>query len=280
MFALTAPKPYRLASAPLAQAVVQLSFPLQARLSSLEGIAPIQDALAERYPVLVQHQLQSVQFQVTADGSPSAAVGSGSWYEFSSEDGHRVTVAPDQMTLSVGEDYGGVEEFGDRFRQLAGVLAEQIHAPRVDRMGVRYLTVATLPPGDGDEWLGWFRPELVGWPGVGLLTDDATVQLAVQQTVVISRPTGALAEFPADVQAVIRHGVVPPGSSVPGSPEVSIPDRAFLLDIDVFVVAQISCDPALLKRHFTALHGQIDRFFRWSLTEKGTHHFGLVEGES
>jgi uncharacterized protein (TIGR04255 family) len=88
---------------------------------------------------------------------------------------------------------------------------------------------------------------------------------------------GELSRFPADVQALIRHGVVPGGSLVPGSPDVPVIDRAFILDLDCYVETAMPCDSSQLSGHFLALHAQIDRFFRWSLTEEGSDFFGLEE---
>jgi uncharacterized protein (TIGR04255 family) len=84
--------------------------------------------------------------------------------------------------------------------------------------------------------------------------------------------------MPAEVQGIIRHGVAPAGSAVPGF-ETQLERDSFLLDLDLFVLGVQPFDPSALHEQFATLHGQIDRFFRWSLTDEGAEHFQLEEIE-
>jgi uncharacterized protein (TIGR04255 family) len=268
---------YQLTRAPLAQALAQVRYPLQARLGTLTGIASVQERLAARYPYLGQQQIQSVEVQFSPESAPAAAVGADVNFTFTSDDGHAIVVTPGSATLSAGAQYQGVEDFAERFRELLTVLEETSKMPRCERLGVRYLTVATTPPGDARAWTRWFRPELVGWAGTELLTADSTVTSAINQVTFSTRPLGELAKFPVDVQAVIRHGLVPGGSALPGIPPVSVDQESYVLDSDVFVVAPQKWNVDTLSEQFSALHGQIDRFFRWTLTATGEEFFGLEE---
>jgi uncharacterized protein (TIGR04255 family) len=278
VFALPEVGPYHLARAPLAQALVQARFPLQARLGTLEGIAAVQDQLAASYPYLAQQQVQSIELQFSPEGPSAAAVsGTGANFTFSADDGHAIVLAPDSATLTTGAGYVGIKDFSERFAQILSVLGQTAHVPRCDRLGVRYLTVAATPPGDRRAWTRWFRPEVVGWVGADTIDDTTVVSSAITQVSVTARPAGDLAGLPADVQALVRHGLVPAGSSVPGIPPVQVVQESFLVDLDMFVIAAQAWDVNSLTRQFEALHGQIDRFFRWSLTEPGGEFFGLEE---
>lgn len=278
MFTLPAAGRYRLTRAPLAQALAQVRFPLQARLGTLDGVAAVQDRLTARYPYLAQQQVQSIELQFGPQGTQAAAVsGAGANFTFSADDDHAIVLAPDSATLTAATGYEGVEDFGTRFGEMLTALGEAVQLPRCDRLGVRYLTVASLPPGDSRAWSRWFRPEVVGWVGADTIVDNADVNSAITQVSMSGRPIGDLAGLPAEVQAVVRHGLAPAASAVPGIPPVQVAQESFLMDLDMFVVAPQAWDVDSLTRQFEALHGQIDRFFRWSLTTSGAEFFGLEE---
>ena len=100
---------------------------------------------------------------------------------------------------------------------------------------------------------------------------------SITQTELIARPSGRLSDFPADVAALVRHGLIPEGSTVNGMPAVPVRARSFVIDADVFCAAAQPWDGGRLERQFSALHGQIDRFFRWTLTVDGERYFGYEE---
>jgi uncharacterized protein (TIGR04255 family) len=84
---------------------------------------------------------------------------------------------------------------------------------------------------------------------------------------------------PADVTARIRHGFVPAGTEVrlDASLMSTVEQNSYVIDIDIFVQAPQPFEPTALLAQFTALHSQIDTFFRWSLTEEGMQYFELEE---
>src|SRR6266568_3773089 len=100
---------YRLTRAPLAQALAQVRYPLQARLGTLAGIASVQERLAARYPYLGQQQIQSVEVQFSPESAPAAAVGADVNFTFTSDDGHAIVVTPGSATLTAGAQYQGME---------------------------------------------------------------------------------------------------------------------------------------------------------------------------
>jgi uncharacterized protein (TIGR04255 family) len=271
VFAVDPPGRYRLSDAPLVQALAQVRFPISARLATVEGIAPVQEGLRARYPYMAQHQQMSFEFgdRVTPD-----LRGGFSW-ELKDDAGWAVVIAPDSATLSVGSAYSGVEEFAERFEELVEVLVDVERVPRCDRLGVRYVSVAETAPGDEQAWRAWFRPDLIGWVGGEVLGDTAVLS-AINQVQLSTAASTRFEGAPA-VQALIRHGLVPAGSTIPGSPPITTVAVSYILDLDVSVEAPQAFAAGSLVGQFADLHGQIDGFFRWTLTPDGTAHFGLEE---
>ena len=64
MFRLAAAPRYRLARAPLNQAFVEVRYPVQAALATIEGVAPIQQQLGAIFPYLTQQQVQQVSMLI------------------------------------------------------------------------------------------------------------------------------------------------------------------------------------------------------------------------
>ena len=276
MFNLPSVDRYTLHRAPLAQALAQVRFPLQARLGSLEGIAVLQERLNPQYPYL--EQPPAVELQIAPGGAQAAISQTNRQYVFKGDDGHAVAVGPDVVTLTTDASYGGADDFKARFDDLLRILQEDVLIPRCNRIAAKYLTLAEVPPGEAQSWVEWFRPELLGWTGSTLLADDAHIVSAINQVQLRSRPQEAFAIFPGDVAGVVRHGLIPAGSLVDGIPPVQVASESYVIDVDLFCEFAQPWDRAHLSDQFSALHEQIDRFFRWTLTAAGESHFELEEG--
>ena len=133
-----------------------------------------------------------------------------------------------------------------------------------------------------DDGAGWslnlsadrFRPELTGWPATATVADGTHLVTTITQSQLTAPPTGELAGPEADIQAVVRHGLVPANTMVPGVLPRQPRGPAFLLDIDIFTEGPQEFEPDELTRQLTMLHDQIDRFFFWALTDEGATYFG------
>lgn len=278
MFNLPDATTYELGRAPLAQALAQVRYPVQARLASLDGIAPIQDRLGERYPYLEPEQTTTFQVQLGAPGAPQAAVNQGSTrFRFSDDAGFSVIIAPDMANLTAGANYQGSDDFKERFEELLGVLQDTLPMARCDRVAARYLNVAVLPLGDESAWSRWFRSEVTGWTGSGVVADGSRVQSALNQVQISAAPSGELAAFPGEVTALIRTGLVPGGSAIDGIPPVQVETPAYVIDLDLFTAQPQRWSHEDLTEQFGVLHNQIDRYFRWTLTPEGEAAFELKE---
>jgi uncharacterized protein (TIGR04255 family) len=209
-------------------------------------------------------------------GGPAAAEGqtSQSW-RFSDDVGWSLVLAADTATLQVGPQYGDFSEFSDRFRAVLDALAEGAGVTRADRLGVRYVNIAEVPPDSLDAWKTWFRAELTGWPSADAVAGSTRLLTTLTQTQLAAPAAGELAGPPADIQAIVRHGLIPPNTIIPGVLAGQPQRAAYLVDIDLFVDAPQAFDAGELARQLTLLHDQIDRFFYWSLADEGRSYFGL-----
>ncbi len=279
MFDLKNPGRYHLDRAPLAQAIVQVQFPLVAHLQTFEGIAPVQDGLREVFPYMQRQDVQKLSIAVGPGGvNQEVAAPSTSW-ELTDDIGSRLLIAPGAATLSAGAEYTGIADFVGRFQHVLKILAEVEGLRRSDRLGVRYVSIAIPSPDDPTAWKRWFRPELIGWVGSGLLAPSTRLISVVNQVSVAALPSGELESLPGEAQGLFRHAYVPAGTAVPGVQIEPITDDSYVLDFDLFVVTPQPFDPNSLMAQFGALHSQIDRFFRWTLTEVGEEFFGLTSTE-
>jgi uncharacterized protein (TIGR04255 family) len=276
MFELDAVARYRLARPPLVQAVGQVRYPILARLQTLEGIAPVQEALTTLFPYMQQQQQQQVSLIVGPGSQPVGGAQLTNSWVFNDDAGWVLTVAPDTATLQIGPQYGSFEEFEERFRSMLQALRD-VGLQRCDRLGLRYVDVAQVPPEDANAWRGWFRHELTGWSASDIVGDRTRVETSITQTQIAAPPIGHLAGPPVEIQAIIRHGYVPQNALLPGVLPAPLERPAFLIDVDLFVEGHQPFDAPELTRQLGIFHDQIDRFFRWSLSAEGEDYFGLEE---
>ncbi|MDP9375127.1 MAG: TIGR04255 family protein [Chloroflexota bacterium] len=279
MFEIARPCRYRLTDAPLAQALVQVRFPLVAHFQELSGIAGIQDHLSELLPYLQGQQVQQMTITLAPGTETPPPTMTTMVWRFTGDDQWTLALEPGAASLFVGDEYRGIEDFADRFFQVLSALYETRRVRRCDRLGLRYLNIVEPPPGDERAWARWFKQELIGWVGAGILGPNTRLHSSLAQTQISVPPVDSFAVAPADVQAMVRHGVLPAGTEIPlesGSPRM-VEQEAYVIDLDLFIQAPQRFDPETLIKQFQSLHAQIDAFFHWSLTEEGARNFGMGE---
>ncbi len=274
MFGLDPAPRYRLARPPLVQAFGQVKFSARAKLATMDGVAPVQDQLDSVFPYMSPQQVQQVALLLGPGGASTAGSPAAQVWQFDDGAGWSLNLSADTATLSVGPQYGEFNEFSHRFRAALAALADAVGVPRADRLGLRYVNIAEVPPGDGSAWRTWFRPELTGWPATDTVADGTQLVTTITQSQLTAPPTGELAGPAADIQALVRHGLVPANTMVPGVLPMQPRGSAFLLDIDIFTEGPQPFEPDELTRQLVMLHDQIDRFFFWALTGEGATYFG------
>lgn len=273
MFGLDRAPRYRLSKPPLVQAFAQVKFSARAKLATMEGLAPVQDLLDPTFPYMNPQQVQQVALLVGPGGASAAGSPSTQVWRFEDGAGWSLNLSPDTATLSVGPQYGEFEEFSSRFQAVLAALADGAGVLRADRLGIRYVNIAETPPGDDAAWRRWFRSELTGWPATETVADGTQLVTTLTQSQLTAPPVGELAGPEADIQALVRHGLIPGNTMVPGVLPMEPRGPAFLLDIDVFTEGPQPFAPDELARQLTMLHDQIDRFFFWALDDDGVAYF-------
>jgi len=270
MLAVASAPRYRMTAAPLVQALAQVNFPIVPKLQTVEGIAPLQERLADLLPYMNQQIIQQIDLLVGPAGPAASNAHSGTIYIFTDDDGWSLQITTQSATLSVdGSNYRGVEDFRRRLKTVWAAMREAAGVRRCDRLGVRYLDIVQL---DGGDWADWFRPEIVGLASPALSGEMLTSTLA--ETRLQADLSEAFAGQSGQIEGIIRHGVVPAGSLMQGIPPRPIGQRSFILDMDTFVAAAEPFDPQRLAEQFSELHANIEKVFHWAVTEAGRKQFG------
>jgi uncharacterized protein (TIGR04255 family) len=266
-----APAPrYRMTAAPLVQALAQVNFPIVPKLQTVDGIAPLQEQLADLLPYMNQQLIQQVELLVGPAGPAAGSAQSGTIYVFTDDDGWSLQVTTQSATLSAdGASYRGVDDFRRRLQTVWAALREAAGVRRCDRLGVRYMDIVQF---EGADWAKWFRSEIVGLASPELSGDVLASSLT--ETRLRSELGKAFAGQTGQIEGVIRHGVVPAGSLMQGIPPRPIGQPSFILDMDTFVAAAQPFQPQRLAEQFTELHANIDKVFHWAVTEVGRKQFG------
>lgn len=266
------PLPFTLKRPPLAQAIAQVQFPQIARLTTLAGIAPVQDALLDTFPYMQQVDIQEMQISFGPGGANPQAT-SNKVTQFNDEQGWSLEVTAGSATLVANKDaYGSSEVFADRLSTTLLALSKVRGLSRCNRLGVRYVNLAPVLEGS-DRWHEWFQSELLGWARPELLASDSTLIAMIAETRVHRRLDGPLA-WASRVESVVRHGLAPMGSVVPLSQPQPLSQTSYLLDLDIYVTEAQTWESGALVEQYVALHAEIEKFFFWALTKRGKEHFG------
>jgi uncharacterized protein (TIGR04255 family) len=278
MFELGPVRQYTLGRPPLAQALAQVRFPLIAKLQTFEGVASMQDALLADYPYMDKMAEAGLAISIGQAAALPPPEATTSWH-FTDDDGHLIVLNSNSLTLSMDRQYRGFTDFKDRFSHALTVLQKTFSLRRCLQVGVRFVNLVEDTGEEEGLWKSIFERSIVGWPASEIVHGDTRLQSSVSQMQLVSPPINELADFPGEVQGVIRHGIAPAATLIPGIPPIQIAERSFFLDIDILVAASQEFEVSRIVNQFQAMHSQTDRFFRWALTEEGEKYFALEESD-
>lgn len=261
---------YRMTAAPLVQAVAQVTFPIVPAWQSLEGIEGLRRAVLDLLPYLNQQVVQEVTLTVGPAGPAAPSAQSSTLWVFTDDAGWTLQVSVGSATLTVdGEHYRGVADFRQRLERVWTALRDHGQVRRCDRLGVRYLDLVELVD---DDWARWFRSEVVGLAAPSL--SGSSLGSTLTETRLQVDSAEVLGDADIQIHGVIRHGVIPAGSTLQGVPPRTIARQSFLFDMDVSVAAAERFDPVRLAQHFGSLHAELEKVFHFIITEDGRTHFG------
>lgn len=133
--------------APITEAVIDLWVP-RAESFSVEDLAAIQNAVADRYPNRESEYMYTGQVYIEEAGDPAQTEGA-QWhngFRFASEDNQQVFYARlDGFAFTIKAPYDCWEPFRDEARRLWDLYRFATKAEKVTRVAVRYINRIDLP---------------------------------------------------------------------------------------------------------------------------------------
>jgi uncharacterized protein (TIGR04255 family) len=254
---LVAPLPAEvpLKNAPLVRVIAQLRFPEILAVGQRDFVAPFQEAIRAKYPVLRQEQTQGILLgpAVLAPAKPQIA------WRFGDTDGHwRVSLTPEFLALET-MNYVSRSDFFGRLKAVATALREHIEPAQVDRLGVRYIDRITGAAVDDIAKL--VRAEVRGITG----------------TIAATHAAHALSEsmFEVDDARVLaRWGFLPPGATVDPAAIEPATEKSWLLDLDMFSAAPMPFFVDQVVERAQRYAERIYTVFRWAVTDEFLVRYG------
>jgi len=252
-----APAEVPLATNPLVKVIVQLKFPMNALISTNEGVAPFQSALRPRYPLMKKaDQLSFLVGPNSISNSPTSV-----WRISDLQETWFVVLGSDFIALETGA-YESRSDFMDRWLEVLSALATADLVPtRCDRIGVRYINrVERGEFLDGME--NYLNQEFIG---VGRLGFSEEVEVVAS----VSQVHYRMEEY--EVRAV--WGTIPSNVALlPGIEPVS--HKSWMLDVDVFTELGMPFEVSEISLRTRQFSEQSHAFFRWATNDKFLRLYG------
>ena len=246
-----------LPNAPLVRVIAQVRFPQVLSIEKRDFVAPFQEAIRDRYPVLRAEQTQGMLFgpQVAAPTPPQVI-----WRFADIENNWRVSLAPDFVVLETTA-YESRKNFFERFGVIVEALAEHVNPRVVDRIGVRYIDRVTDDAVKDIAKL--VRPEILG---IVATVAGPHARHALSETVfTVPAP-------PA--QLLARWGLLPASGTVDPAAIEPSPKPSWILDLDMFRSEPRAFDSATVTNEARSYAERIYTFFRWAVTDDFLRLYG------
>ncbi len=240
-----------LRNAPLVRVIGQLRFPEILSVEQRDFVAPFQEAIRSKYPVLRQEQ--SLVPAGVAQAKLQVA------WRFSDTDGHwRVSLTPEFLALETTK-YVSRSDFFERLKSVAEVLERHIRPAQLDRLGVRYIDRIT---GDAvNEISSLVRPEVRGIAGTVAATH---VVHALSESVFESQ----------DARILARWGYLPPGVTIDSSAIEPALEKSWILDLDMFSTTSMRFEVETVVKEAQRYAERIYTIFRWAVTDDFLIRYG------
>jgi uncharacterized protein (TIGR04255 family) len=241
--------------APLVRVIAQVRFPLVVAIEQRDFIAPFQEAIRPKYPVLRQEQTRGVLVsQVGVAPVPAQTA-----WRFGDVESHwRVSLAPDFLALETTA-YTSRSDFLVRLREVVVALDKHVEPKVVDRLGVRYIDRIVGRPVDDIAKL--VRAEIRGITG----------------TPAASHAVHTLSEsmFTLDSARILaRWGCLPAGATVDPSAIEPTNEPSWILDIDMFSSDPVPFAVDHVVDNARRFAERIYTFFRWAVTDDFLRLYG------
>lgn len=254
---IAAPSPVEipLGNAPLVRVIAQLRFPLVIGIEQRDFIAPFQEAISSKYPVLRQEQTQGVVVSPTG----VAQVPAQTAWRFADVEGQwRASLTQGFVALETTA-YPGRADFLARLSEIVTALDKYIEPKLVDRLGLRYIDRIS---GEAVKDVAQLvRSELLGIAGT---LDSAHVVHAISESLIAFDGAHLLA----------RWGHLPGGTTIDPAAMEPIEVPSWILDIDMFSGESRPFSVDRVMNDAKRFAERIYTFFRWAVTEDFLRRYG------
>lgn len=258
----TPPPEVPLKNAPLVRAIAQVRFPPILSIEKQEFVGSFQEAIREKYPILEPVQTQNVIFNT--DGivvnPPTLQT---TWCFWNVDRTWRISLASSAVSIETTK-YTSRSDFLARLKSLLVTLQDSFNLSQVDRLGLRYIDQVVGQNLQDISLL--IRPEMAG-----IICSDLQEHIhQVLHESLFLLPSG-------ESQIAARWGVMSAYSTFDPYAIEAIPERSWILDLDISAVKtqEFSVESLMQQAHnFTE---RLYTFFRWVVTDEFLQRYG---GES
>lgn len=260
----TAPSPFEgyvpeipLPAAPLAKVLAQLRYPRPLDFLGEASVGPVRTALASRYPVNREGKATAVL--ITPSGVSQQQTPDTNWIFEDIQSEWKITLADQAVTIETTA-YTSRAAFCERLSDVMHVVAETLHPPIYDRLGIRYINRL-----EGTEVLDGLERlvQPVALAGLPIPHNRVQLQHSLCDTLFID----------GNAQLQVRWGWLPAGTGI----DLTVPPPQvpyWLLDIDSFTGKGGPFDLSVLDAQARDLAERAHRFFRWIVTDEFLKRFG------
>jgi uncharacterized protein (TIGR04255 family) len=248
-----------LKTAPLVRVIAQVRFPAILSLGESSFVAPFQEAIRLKYPVLQPEQTSNFVIGLQGLESTSSMV----WRFIDKTEKWRVSLTPNFVTLET-TDYLSRSDFLQRFKEILTATDVHIKPQVLERLGLRY--ISRLTGQDVDQITTFVRSEVSGVLASEIATD-------VEQSI-----CDAFFNLPEKRgQIHSRWGRIPPHSTIDPTAIEPIANPSWILDLDMFTIpfSEIqSFEVEGIMNDAGYFAERLYTFFRWAVTQNFLRHFG------
>jgi uncharacterized protein (TIGR04255 family) len=243
--------------APLAKVLAQLRYPKPLDFSGPKSVEPIRKSLASHYPV--GRETKAMQVVITNTGVSQQPTGETNWIFEDIQAQWKVTLSEQFVAIETAA-YTTRDDFTTRFSEIVHAVAETLHPPVYDRLGIRYIN--RLEGADVvDDLHRLVKP--IALAGLAVPHDDVQIQHSLSDTIFID----------GNAHLQVRWGWLPAGATI--DPTIEAPRVPYwLLDIDSFTGKGGPFEVSVLDREVRDLAERAHRFFRWVVTDEFLKRFG------
>lgn len=251
------PSEVPLPRAPLVRVLCQLRFPAVLSVESQEFVAPFQEELRSKYPVLRQERTEGMMLG-PAGFIPAKA--ETAWRFQDLEGDWRVSLSSSFIALDTGK-YTSRDQFIERLSEVVGAAERHIKPAVIDRIGLRY--VDRLDGEAMTQLARLIRPEVLG-----VVNGDVGSHLLHSMTEsVFESQLGAL---------LARWGRLPADSTHDANVMAAVGSPSWVLDLDMFsrpgeALAFTSGEVLPKVRAYAE---RIHSFFRWCVKDEFLEYYG------